>query len=366
MPEKINVLVTGVGGGGHGHEIMKALQLAGRYHVIGVDMSAKSIGLYDADESYIVPPASNSDYLPTLLDLCRRKNIRVLFHGSEPELRVFSRNRDIIEAAGIFLPINSPSVIEIGMDKWKTMMFLRDNGFAHPRTLLVSSELDIPEDFPLPSVIKPAVGGGGSSNTYLVQERTEMEFACRFLTRQGIAALLQEYIGTPEDEYTVGVLHTKDAELVGSIAVHRFILSGLSNRIKVPNRTKKHELSSLLAISSGVSQGEIREFPEIRAACEAIAVAMHSTGPLNIQCRFVDGVLYPFEINPRFSGTTYVRALVGFNEPDLVIRHRLLGEPFSTPAIYSFGEVLRGLREHKIEPEGAKASVSSWPADLVL
>ena len=33
-----------------------------------------------------------------------------------------------------------------------------------------------------------------------------------------------------------------------------------------------------------------------------------------------------FEINPRFSGTTSLRAMVGYNEPDVLIRHHVLGE----------------------------------------
>ncbi len=338
----------GVGGGGHGHEIVKALRLAGRYYIIGVDMNNTSLGLFDSDEAYTVPPASHADYLPTLLDICRKRNVKVLFHGSEPELKVFSKNCEKLTAAGLLLPINTSSVINIGMDKWQTMSFLHEHGFVTPLTFFVVSEQDIPTDFPLPAVIKPAVGGGGSNNTYLVQERTELEFACRYLIRQGLKVLLQQYVGTPEDEYTVGVLHTLDGELVGSIALHRYILSGLSNRIKVPNRTGREELSSVLAISSGVSQGEIREFPEVRAACEAIAGALNSKGPLNIQCRFVNGTLYPFEINPRFSGTTYIRALMGFNEPDLMIRHHLLGEAIPQPVTYQFGQVVRGLREHSI------------------
>lgn len=359
MPEKIRVLVTGVGGGGLGHEIVKALRLAGRYHIVGVDLSNASLGLFDVDEAYTVPPASHQDYLPTLLDVCRRKNIRVLFHGSEPELKVFSKHRDEITGTGLILPINTSFVIDTGMDKWRTMTFLQDHGFAIPLTLLIVSEEEIPGNFPLPAVIKPAVGGGGSNNTYLVQERAELEFACRYLIRQGLKVLLQEYVGTPDDEYTVGVLHTLDGDLVGSIAVHRYILSGLSNRIKVPNRTGRAELSPVLAISSGVTQGEIRDYPELRAACEAIATALGSKGPLNIQCRFVNGTLYPFEINPRFSGTTYIRALMGFNEPDLIVRHHLLGEELPHPISYQFGQVIRGLREHRVE-DTSGISISPW------
>jgi carbamoyl-phosphate synthase large subunit len=214
--------------------------------------------------------------------------------------------------------------------------------------LLVHTEKEIPQEFPLPAVIKPAVGGGGSNNTFIVQDKDELEFACLYLVRQGKVVLLQEYVGTPDDEYTVGVLSTLEGEPIGSLALHRHILTGLSNRIKIPNRTGREELSPVLAISSGVSQGVIDDFPEVRQECEAIAKALNSKGPINIQCRFVRGKLYPFEINPRFSGTSYMRALVGFNEPDLLIRHHLLGEKISVPVNYKFGQVVRGLVERAL------------------
>lgn len=348
MTNKLSVLVTGVGGGGHGHEIVKALRLADRYRLIGVDVASSSFGLFEVDEAHLVPPASDTAYIDTLIDICQRRDCPVLIHGSEPELKVISKNRERLKAAGILPLINTQQVIDTGMDKSATMTFLQEHGFTLPRSVLVKTDTDMPADFPLPAVVKPSVGGGGSNNTFLVQQRDELVFACQYIMRQEQAVLLQEYVGTPQDEYTVGVLHTLYGKLVGSIAVRRYIMSGLSNRIKVPNRTGRTELSPMLAISSGVSQGYIDHFPEVRRACEAIANALESRGPLNIQCRFVDGQLYPFEINPRFSGTTYIRALVGFNEPDLLIRHHVLNETLPDSVCYKFGQIVRGLQERYI------------------
>ena len=345
MDKQISVLVTGVGGGGHGYETVKALRLAGRYRLIGVDMVENSFGLFDVDEAYVVPPASDPTYIDTLLDICRKRHIDVLIHGSEPELKAISENQGKFLNATVLPLINTPEVIKIGMDKWATVTFLKEHGFFPPNSLLVRTEDEIPQRFILPAVIKPAIGGGGSNNTFIVQDNDELIFASRYLLRQGRIVLLQEYVGTPDDEYTVGVLNTMDGELVGSIALRRYILSGLSNRIKVPNRTTRKELSTILAISSGISQGIIDDFREVRQACETIAKALCSKGPINFQCRFVGGKLYPFEINPRFSGTTYIRALMGFNEPDMLIRHHLLGEKLPSPVNYKFGLVVRGLVE---------------------
>jgi carbamoyl-phosphate synthase large subunit len=343
--------------------MVKTLRLAGRYRIIGVDMVASSFGFSEVDEGYTVPPASDPQYLDVLLDICSARRVKVLIHGSEPELKVLSEHREQVAGAGILLPINSRAVIEMGLDKWATFRALRDHGFRVPETMVVHSPRELRTDFPLPAVVKPAVGGGGSNNTFLVQERDELEFACLYLTRQGKSALLQEYVGAPHDEYTVGVLSTLEGCFVDSIALRRNILTGLSNRLKSANRTRRAELSPVLAISSGVSQGVIADFPEVRRKCEAIARAVNSVGPINIQCRFTQGELYPFEINPRFSGTAYIRALMGFNEPDMLIGHHLLGEQIPTPVPYRFGEVVRGICEQVVTEALMKGpwSTRTWP-----
>lgn len=350
MQEKIKVLVTGIGGGGFGHELVKSLRLANRYHIIGVDMNENSLGLCDVDESYLIPPASAPEYVDLILDICKRNHVKVLLSGSEPELKIISQKRSIFLDNGILILANSDQVIKMGLDKWETMNSLKGNGFYVPHSLLLKSENDIPFDFPLPAIIKPVVGGGGSNNTFLAQDTEEFQFACQYLIKQGKSVLIQEYVGTPDHEYTVGVLNNLGGVFIGSIAMRRNILSALSNRIKVPNRIKgREDLSPVLAISSGISQGVIGNFPEVHESCEKIAVSLKSQGPLNIQGRLVNGKWFTFEINPRFSGTSYMRALMGFNEPDVLIRHHILGEKISTPLSYEFGEVVRGLREQVID-----------------
>jgi carbamoyl-phosphate synthase large subunit len=57
-------------------------------------------------------------------------------------------------------------------------------------------------------------------------------------------------------------------------------------------------------------------------------------------------VFIPFEINPRFSASTYLRALAGLNETDMYLKHVLHGidqSPGSLRAGYylrSFDEVV--------------------------
>ena len=342
----ITVLVTGVGGGGHGEQILKALRLAdSNYRIIGTDMSPYSLGLDDVDKPYVVPAAVADNYLEVLLKICKEENVKALFHGTEPELKKIATNRHIFENEGIFVPINPNEVLDICMDKSKTISFLKENDFVYPLSQTIREKEDLANVDFFPAVLKPSIGSGGSANIMLAQTKEELKMFGEYLLKIYSEFVVQEYVGTPESEFTVGVLLSMDGELINSIAVRRYILSSMSNRIKVKNTSGRDELGPVLAISSGISQGEIGKYPEVTKQCEDIAKALGCRGAVNIQCRFVDGKVYVFEINPRFSGTTSLRALVGYNEPDELIKHHVLGQPLEKNKAFKEGVILRGLNE---------------------
>ncbi len=355
----IRVLITGVGGGGNGEQMLKALRLAPAvYHIIGTDISPLSTGLYQADEGYTVPRADDRSYIATLLDLCAARNVKALIAGSEPEMLVISRNRSLFAEIGVLVLLNTEDIITLCMDKWKTFAFLQERGFSVPRSFLIN-DLSIVEEIDtdmFPVVIKPASNGGGSRHAYIAQDRDELRFFCNYIMKDGLDPIVQEYVGTPDSEYTVGVLSTFDGVFVNSIAVKRDLTIGMSVRLKVRNRTQKSDLSSSLIISSGYSQGQIDIFPEVCGVCENIAAALKSRGPLNIQCRYFKGKVYTFEINPRLSGTSSLRAMVGFNEPDILIRHHLMGESAATRFSYRSGNIMRGLSEIYIANDSQKST----------
>jgi carbamoyl-phosphate synthase large subunit len=347
------VMVTGIGGGGNGEQILKALKMASTpYVIVGGDMNPLSKGLSEVDYPYILPPASSPDYITALLRVCKKHGVQALFHGSEPELKVFNTYREVIENEGIFLPINPSNVIELCMDKYKTYQWLKDNGFPVPKTIMISSEKELDEVNLWPCVLKPYVGGGGSNNLFIAQNRMELLNIGKYLLDNLGPFIVQEYVGNTESEYTVGVLSDMHGNLLNSIAVNRMILSGLSSRIKVKNKTGLDQYGEYLAISSGVSQGKIGKFPLVTKTCEEIAMKMGSRGPINVQCRVYGGKVFVFEINPRFSGTTSLRAMVGYNEPDILIRKHVLGEVIEPRFEYRTCDIVRGLCESIIDREG--------------
>ncbi len=355
----IRVLVTAIGGGGHGDQILKALRLAppGRYKIFGADANPHCPQASLVERFVTLPLARDPDYMTVLLRTCKELGVQALFHGCEPELLLFAANRQAIEDAGIFLPINDAALIQLCMDKAKTNARLAELGFPAPRYANVTSESEFDCIDWFPVVVKPSVGGGGSANVYIAQDMKELKALAVYLGLGGITSgfMIQEYVGTPDQEFTVGVLHDLDGHYVNSIAVRRHLNSGLSVRTSVANRTIRKDLGPRLVISSGVSQGDIGRFEDVTTQCRKIADCLGSRGPLNLQCRFVDGKVRVFEINPRFSGTTSLRAMAGLNEPDLLVSRHLLNQDIGQDAPYQEATILRSLAE-MLQPRVAGVS----------
>jgi len=353
----INVLVTGTSGTNTGTQIMTALLLCPeRYRLVVTDIEKLSYGSLKVESSYIVPPATSPEYFPEILTICKKEQIQVMIPGSEPELKACSEKRKFFEAAKVHLLTNNTNTISIAMDKIQTIRFLEEHGFLCPKSLIINHEMAIEQEadrilgqlrFPL--VLKPYVGSGGSNHIDIAQSRDEfVSYLTVIGSRTKLKMMVQEYEGTPHEEYTVGILSNKEGESFSSFALRRLINTSFTRKIHVQNRNLSRIQSNFLTISTGVSQGWVDDFPEIRRYAENVANALGSTGPLNIQCRKTERGIVIFEINPRFSGTTSIRAVCGHNDPDILIQNRLFEKTYNQ-VNYSKGLVLRGLENHFVE-----------------
>jgi carbamoyl-phosphate synthase large subunit len=343
MMGQVKVLIAGAGGGGYGLEVLKALRYSERGHVIHVaDMSVASLGMYLADQNFTVPSAVSPSFLKVLLDICDSEEIRVLIPGSDAVLKVVSQGREQLERNNIFVPINTREVIETGFDKVKTMETLHRCGFHTPRTMVIKAPEDIGKIDILPAVIKPFLNSGGSNFTFVAQDREELVFFCHYLLKYGYFPMVQEYIPAEDGEFTVGVLSDQTGKIISTACMRRCLDGALFRKFSVPSVSKKGRNS---LISSGVSQGEFVDDPVVLEEAVRVARALDSRGPLNIQGRRLAGIFYIFEINPRFSGTTYFRALAGVNEPDLLIRKYVLGDNLPEGIYAAPGRAMRGLYE---------------------
>lgn len=352
LTKKSAVLITAIGGGGYGGQILKALRQvsAQAYLLVGTDASQSCPQFEEVDHAAQLPLARDQNYLNALFALCEQFQIRAVFPGCEPELKVMAAAKQEFDARGILLMAAEQAFIELCLNKDLANQRLTELGYAPPHYLKVSDREALNQIDWFPVVVKPSIGAGGSANCFIAQNLQELMALCDYLGLENIAGsfIVQEYVGTPEEEYTVGILHDLEGNYINSIAVKRLMSGQLNIRSSVLNRTGKQHFGPRLVISSGVSQGHVGRFESVTRQCRDIALALGARGALNIQCRLVDGVVRVFEINPRFSGTTSIRAMVGYNEPDVLLRRHLMQDPVEVDFPYEEGLVLRELKEVRI------------------
>jgi carbamoyl-phosphate synthase large subunit len=335
---RLRVMIAGIGGASLGTEIYKCLKLAGTYDIYGCDVSATAYGLYDGGfaKTYRV---NRDDYVNSVIAACRDAGTEWLVPGGEQPMTLLGAAADKLAQANIKLLANDSGVIALFSDKDATFKRLAENGVTIPRTVAINAASDL-EVTGLPCIVKPATGSGGSASVFFAVTADEAMIYAEFIRRNGSQPIAQEYVDIAEGEFTIGVLSLPNQQVVGSIALKR----DLNAKLSVAYRGRGG------IVSSGYSQGHIGEYPGLCQQAEKIAAAIGSRGPINIQARVRNGVLLPFEINPRFSASTYLRAMAGFNEIDILLRYLSSGTPPVRPSIRP-GWYMRSLTEQFVAEE---------------
>jgi len=332
MSEELVVVVTGIGST-IGLGVAKALRMAsnnpqgvGRIRIVGVDANPLAVGHYCLDNSYIVPSASPDfePYFQALAEVCRREGAAILFSGWDGELIPLGQRRhEFLELSGTQIG-HRPEGIREASDKWLTFQCLNSAEVPTPASILPGNTeaLDrFMSTYKPPYILKPRIGAG-SRGLFKISTLDEIKFLSCYLGN----AVLQEELLPADEEYTIGVFMMDRGEEAGTLTLKRSLMSGLSYRMEV------------------VEDAEI-------AACAVAAVrALGLVGAVNVQLRRTADGPKVFEVNPRFSSSTSVRAFFGFNEPECAIRYFYQGE---RPSIRGCrrGYALRYWEEMFVGPE---------------
>jgi carbamoyl-phosphate synthase large subunit len=351
----IRVLVTAIGGGGHGEQIVRALASrldgAPQLTILGADRNPNVPQRSLVSEFIQLPSASDPSYFESLVSVISSRQIDMVFHGCEPEMHLMNQNAAELKTLGVATSLNEEKVVSLCQDKAGLDERLRQLGASPPRSRRLLSAADISDIDWFPVVVKPTLSSGGSKGVHLAQSPEELLALWVYLntTTPCDPLVVQEYLGTPDQEFTIGVLSSRTGDVMSVTPMRRDLRGGLSLKLIERNVLGGPELGDFLALSTGVSQGWIGPFPEVASQAAQVARLLGSKGPLNLQARVDHGGLRVFEINPRLSGTTYLRTLAGVNEPMQLIRERVLGKDMEveTPnQVY----VLRGLTEYVMPP----------------
>lgn len=304
----MRVLITGMGCP-LGHAIYKTAKASNLdLEIVVADADRRSVGLFLEPRRVLLPLARDPHFVERLVDALNEHDARALFVGTTAEMKTVSAHTEYIEAeTGARVLIEPPHVLEIANDKLATAEMLAAAGLEHARSAR-GDDLEacrrVAEGSGWPVFAKPRTGSA-SHGAGALRDEAELRAFCGPDRETWV---VQEHLGTGS-EYTSGVYRTLGGRTIDVISMWRDLQFGLSYK------------------------AEVRALPEIDAYAAAVADALGATGPVNVQSMLVEGRgPVCFEINPRLSSTSPVRAAFGLNEVELLLRERVLGEePVARP-----------------------------------
>lgn len=297
MNRKFNVLVMAAGSP-LGQSIYKALtQSTLSLNLYRADISEMAAGFYlndNAATNIILPLVKSDKYFDKFKKVIRKFNIEVIFPIISVEHDFFATHIDYFKSRDIKVITPEKSLYDLCNDKFLSMTYLKDKGIKTPDTELCEDNGRIDSflmrnNFPV--VMKPRYGAS-SHNVFVVEDRKHLLAIADAFPQNYFVA--QEFLPTDE-EYTVGVYISKDHSFKKSFIINRELKFGLSYK------------------------GEVVVNKQISDYCLTICSTLGMSYSTNVQLKMIGGEPCAFEINPRLSSTTAVRAHFGFNEPEMVM-----------------------------------------------
>jgi carbamoyl-phosphate synthase large subunit len=267
-------------------------QLAPGDRIVGTTNTLWTPGLHACDQGVLMPDLESPEYLPALLELCRKLEIHALFSFFDLDVDAIARERERFVALGVVPVVPDARASRIGLDKLETVKFLREHGFRAPRTF---TELEAARaalrdgSLRYPVFVKPR-RGFASQNLFLARSDDEL----RVFFAYAPDMIVQERLGG--SEHSLDVLNDLEGRVV-SVIVKRKVLMRAGE----------------------TDQAETIHHPGALEFGERLGRALGHVGPLDVDL-FIDGdALTVLELNPRFGGGYPAAHLAGADFPRKIL-----------------------------------------------
>lgn len=302
MP-KMNILVTGVGSP-LGQSIYKALKMSSlELTLFLMDSYTFSIASVLNERHASCAFLKDPKYIDEFASYCKKNEISGVFWGTEIEAAFYSKNvlrfNELCPKIIFFSDLSKLS--QDIQDKYYLAKYLASKQVPAPLSASGENKDEVDslikeKGFPL--ILKPK-RGASSVGFKIIKQASELK---ALHDEDANKIVIQECLTPSDEEYTVGVYRSRDGVVIADTVIRRELKFGLTYKALV-----------------------VKD-PEISDYCKRLSHAINSQMSCNIQLMKTSKGPIVFEVNPRFSSTTSIRAHFGVNEPELAIREWILCE----------------------------------------
>lgn len=293
--KELHILFAGIG---RRVELLQAfrqasLRLGINLKIYGTDIADDAPALAFCDYKRKICAMRDKDYIPQLLEICRRDDIDLVIPTIDTDLIILSENKDQFETIGTRVLISSPDKVAICRDKNNMYVFFMSCGLMAPKPV---------NDYrkyagPYPCFIKPK-DGSSSINAFKVENEQELA---------AYAEIIENYIIQPfidGREYTIDIFCDFNGNPIYIVPRERIaVRSGevLKTKIELDERMIKES--------------------------EQLIKLFNPCGPITVQLirQKETGDDYFIEINPRYGGGAPLSIKAGADSPEMIMR-LMMGE----------------------------------------
>ncbi|WP_458700352.1 ATP-grasp domain-containing protein [Sulfurospirillum sp. 1307] len=279
------LLISGLGGSLFPYLIEK---LNKQYEMIFIDSNPNVLRLYPNERIYIVPNATEPTFEQVVIKIIKKHLIDFYIPLIDEEIL---KAINIAQKTNIKVLAPSKQFVKLSLNKYKLMQTLMDLNISHIPTFFANNFSD---QIKYPLFLKPNIGRG-SRGIRKIENHDQFNAYFIFEPYKKNEVLVQPYIdGT---EYTVSVTVNNLNQLISIVPKLVYLKTGITRYAK----SIKHK--------------------KIEKLCKNLVGTLKPCGSFNVQLKEYNGVLYIFEINPRYSTTTVLSVESGINEIDLNIKN---------------------------------------------
>ena len=295
---KESILFTNVGRRG---KLMKDFieSIGEDIQIVASDNWSVAPALFTAQKYYLTPKIIEENYIDSLLEICKKENVKALTSLIDPEIKLLSQNAEKFSDVGVIPLCPSEKSAEICFDKYKMFKYLSKVGI---KTVLTYDNLDEfkaalnDHEIDFPVFIKPRTGSGSVGATKIdSMEELQVVFA-----ENKYDYIIQEFMNCEDCDADV-------------------YIDALSHKLVAAFSKKKIE-TRIGGASKTISFKDDKLFDFI----DLIVNNFEFSGAVDMDFFYRDGEYYLSEINPRFGGA-YLHAYgAGVDFPKM-IRNNIRG-----------------------------------------
>lgn len=272
----MNILFTSVG---RRCELLKNFRKSmGREgKIVATDISVTAPAIYMADKYYIVPRIDDEQYIPEILEICKKEKIQAITTLIDPEIMLLAEHREEFENIGVEVLAPYKETSKICFNKFEMFKYLREKGI---KTVLTYGDMKSFEEgqkrgeIEFPVFVKPRTGSG-SVGARKIEEMDSL----KKVMKEDPTLIIQEFMGDALDV---------DADIyvdtISNQAVSLFSKKKLETKIGGASKTVSFK------------DDKLNQFVE-----DALRVFKFN-GPIDMDLWYRDGEYYLSEVNPRFGG----------------------------------------------------------------